>query len=134
MIICALAMICNAQKTVDSEPVKVNSELSFEFDKEFVELGKVTKGEKKIFDYTMTNTGSENIEISYIDYCACTEVDYPVGKILKPGEEMRFDVIFDSATKDEEETIEITMELKNINPIDGLPYFLTLEYHFDIVK
>ncbi|WP_235296058.1 DUF1573 domain-containing protein [Portibacter marinus] len=124
----------NAQKSVDSEPPQTIQSTSFKFDKEFIDLGKVTKGDKKIFDYTMVNTGSEDIEISYLDYCACTEVDYPVGKVLKPGEKMTFDVVFDSSTKDEEETIEIAMELKNINPEDGLPYYLTLKYHFDIVK
>lgn len=123
-----------AQKAVDSESFMSASSTSFTFDKTFVDLGEVTKGDKKIFDYEMTNTGKTDIEISYLDYCACTEVDYPEGKVLKPGESMIFNVTFDSTTKDEEETIEISMELKNIDPSSGLPYFLTLDYHFLIVK
>ena len=47
---------------------------------------------------------------------------------------MTFNAVFDSTTKDEEETIEIEMELKNIDPLNGLPYYLTLDYHFIIVK
>lgn len=122
------------QKQFDSEVTTVEKKTLFEFDKTFVDLGEVTKGEKKIFAYEMTNKGAENIEISYLDYCACTEVDYPTGKILKPGESMTFDVTFDSTTKDEEETIEIAIELKNIDPKTKLPYYFTLDYHFSIVK
>ena len=122
------------QKSFDSEVVTPVETTSFEFDKTYVDLGKVTKGEKKIFSYEMTNTGKDNIEIDYLDYCACTEVDYPEGKILKPGESMVFNVTFDSTTKDEEETIEIAMELKNVDPKTGLRYYLTLDYHFIIVK
>jgi len=124
----------NGQKTVDSEVVTTDSVTAFEFDKTFIDLGAVTKGEKKIFAYEMTNTGKSAIEISYLDYCACTEVDYPEGKILKPGESMVFDVTFDSTEKDEKETIEISVELKNIDPSSGLPYFFTLDYQFNIVK
>lgn len=122
------------QKAYDSEGITNKSNTLFEFDKTFIDLGEVTKGEKKLFAYEMTNTGTEDIEISYLDYCACTEVDYPTGKVLKPGESMVFNVTFDSTTKDEEETIEIAMELKNIDPATNMPYFLELEYHFVIVK
>ncbi len=116
---------------VDSTPTEITQ---FEFDKTLVELGEVKKGDKRSFSYTMTNTGSTDIEIEYVSYCDCTTVDYPEGRVLKPGEEMLFDVVFDSTTKDEEETIEIEMELKNIDPSNGLPYYLTLDYHFIIVK
>ncbi len=134
VIFISLSAAVWGQKAYDSEGSASKQGVHFEFDKEFVDLGEVTKGAKETFDYTLVNTGTEDIEISYLDYCACTEVDYPEGKVLKPGEEMTFDVIFDSSTKDEEETIEIAMELKNINPEDGLPFYLTLDYHFIIVK
>ena len=134
-IILALAVTVTAQKT-DNYSARGNDQptTSFEFDKTLVELGEVKKGEKRSFSYTMKNTGSEDIEISYVSYCDCTTVDYPEGKSIKPGESITFNAVFDSTTKDEEETIEIEMELKNIDPLNGLPYYLTLDYHFIIVK
>lgn len=134
IILSFASFILMGQKAFDSEAVTAQPTTQFEFDKTFIDLGEVTKGDKKRFTYEMTNTGTENIEISYLDYCACTEVDYHTGKVLKPGESMVFKVTFDSATKDEEETIEIAMELKNIDPKSKLPYYLTLDYHFIIVK
>lgn len=135
MLFLAASFNIMGQKSDSFSNATTNSKVtSFEFDKTLVELGKVKKGEKKAFDYTMTNTGTDDIEISYVSYCDCTTVDYPEGKVIKPGETINFDVVFDSTTKDEEETIEIEMELKNIDPINGLPYYLTLDYHFIIVK
>lgn len=146
MNICAMkhiAIVCllfsflsiNGQKAVNSDSeLKGIKGAQFEFDKTFVELGEVKKGEKRTFDYTLTNKGDEPIELEFITYCECTTVDYPEGKVLKKGQSMKFDVVFDSATKDEEETIEIEMELKNIDPKTGLRYYLTLDYHFKIVK
>lgn len=135
IVFLSISMGINAQKGMDTK-VSGNSEkfTAFKFDKEYIDLGKVKKGEKKNFTYTMTNTGTEDIKISYVSYCDCTEVVYPEYEILKPGKSFDFKVTFDSSTKDEEETIEIEMELENIDPKTNLPYYLTLDYHFVIVK
>ena len=131
-------MICNlaiGQKGLDAEVQNIyKSGTHYEFDKTFVELGDVKKGEKRIFDFTMKNTGTDHIKISYVSYCDCTTVDYMKSKELKSGESMVFDVVFDSSTKEEEETIEIEMELENKDKNTGLPIYLTLDYHFKIVK
>ena len=124
-----------AQKALDTNPSKEElSETKFEFDKTYIELGEVKKGEKRSFQYTMTNTGKKDINIEYVSYCDCTEVEYDKFNSLKPGKSMIFDVVFDSSTKEEEETIQIEIELKNIDNSSGLPYYFTLDYHFIIVK
>ena len=105
-----------------------------ELSTEFTPGGNVKKGEKRTFKYTLKNTGTVDINIDYLSYCDCTEVTYEENKPIKPGKTMVFNVVFDSKDKNEEETISIEMELKNINPKDKLPYFLTLDYHFNIVK
>lgn len=135
LLFIAFSTICFGQKSLDSNAqIKVKAETKYTFDKTLVELGEIKKGDKKSFDYTMTNTGTENIKISYVSYCECTTVEYQKSKELKPGESMKFDVVFDSTTKDEEETIEIEVELENIDVKTGLPIYFTLDYHFNIVK
>lgn len=132
LIVCNFAI---GQKGLDAEVQNTyESGTHYEFDKTFVELGDVKKGEKRAFDFTMKNIGTDNIKISYVSYCDCTTVDYMKSKELKSGESMIFDVVFDSSEKDEEETIEIEMELENKDKNTGLPIYLTLDYHFKIVK
>lgn len=135
VIILTSFVYSQAQKSLDTNPsVEELTETKFEFDKTFIELGDVKKGEKRSFQYTMTNTGSKDINIEYVSYCDCTEVEYDKFNALKPGKSMVFDVVFNSETKDEEETIQIEIELKNIDKSNGLPYYFTLDYHFNIVK
>ncbi len=130
-----LVLNIHGQKGIDYE-VEQNGKTGtkFEFDKTYVELGNVKKGEKRSFKYILKNTGTEDINIDYLSYCDCTEVEYEENKPIKPGKTMVFNVVFDSKDKNEEETISIEMELKNINPKDKLPFYLTLDYHFKIVK
>ena len=132
VIVCNFAL---CQKGYDSDVQNsYKTGTHYEFDKTFIELGEVKKGDKRIFDFTMKNTGTDNIKIAYVSYCDCTTVEYMKSKELKSGESMVFDVVFDSSEKDEEETIEIEMELENKDTNTGLPIYLTLDYHFKIVK
>ena len=135
LVIILFSLGLSSQKGLDANPnLDELSKTQFEFDMTFIDLGEVKKDEKRSFQYTMTNTGRADINIEYVSYCDCTEVEYNKHNALKPGKSMVFDVVFDSKTKDEEETIQIEIELKNIDKSNGLPYYFTLDYHFIIVK
>lgn len=108
-----------------------NTGLDLTFEKEHLELGKVKKGEKRTFQYTFTNTGSETIEISIVSGCDCTTLDWTRGKI-KPGEKGVIDVIFDSTEKEVSETVDVDMYLKNINPKSDSQYLFVLDYTFEL--
>ncbi len=102
------------------------------FDKEFVELGEVKKGEHRTLFYELTNTGDEDLVIELISACDCTTVTYSKDPI-KPGQTIRFDVEFDSSDKDESEEIDIDIFFTNIDPEFDAPLIRTLKYHFDLV-
>ena len=102
------------------------------WDKKFVELGAVKKGEKRSLEYSFTNNSKEIAKIDIVDACTCTTVDFPRGDIA-PGETKKIDVVFDSEEKDESETIEIRIIFANQNKY-GIPRIETVEYHFDLVK
>lgn len=100
------------------------------FDQTIIDLGKVKKGEKVPLQFRFTNTSKEEIKISFIDACECSDVTYPKKAIL-PGEQGTLDVIFDSSKKDTAEQINIYLELTNIDPKTGLAYYRELHYNFE---
>ena len=105
--------------------------LDLTFEKEHIELGEVKKGEKRTFQYTFTNTGSETVEISIVSGCDCTTLDWTRGEI-KPGGKGIIDVIFDSTEKEKSETVDVDMYLKNINPKSDSQYLFVLDYTFEL--
>ena len=125
-----LAIACTASKK--SMPAAPKPTDWVTWDKSFVELGTVKKGEKRTFFYDFTNTSAGDVQVEIIDACDCTKVEFPRG-VIKPGEKGRFDVVFNSAEKDESETIEITIIWKNKDAA-GNPRFERLKYHYDLIK
>lgn len=103
--------------------------LHLTFEKENLDLGEVKKGEKRTFQYTFTNTGTETVEISIVSGCDCTTLDWTRGEI-KTGEKGIIDVIFDSTEKEASETVDVDMYLKNINPKSDSQYLFVLDYTF----
>ncbi len=103
------------------------------FEKEHLDLGKVKRGEKRNFDYVFTNTGTETIEIDIVSGCDCTTVDYPTHKIL-PGQKATINVVFDSTKKEESETVDVDVYLKNKNPKTGQRILKILDYKFELIK
>jgi len=110
-----------------------NEGLNLTFEKEHLELGQVKKGEKRTFQYTFTNTGTETVEISIVSGCDCTTLDWTRGEI-KSGEKGIIDVIFDSTEKEASETVDVDMYLKNINPKSDSQYLFVLDYTFELIK
>ena len=97
------------------------------------DLGNVKKGEKRSLTYTFTNLGDQVLEVELISACDCTTVDYDY-KPVRPGETGVIRMVFDSSEKDEAETINIDILLKNTFPGTDIPIIERLEYSFDITK
>lgn len=98
-------------------------------------LGQVKKGQKREFTYTFTNRGTGNLVIDLISACDCTTTnqDELVGKVFKPGQSGTLKVVFDSTEKDESETIDIDIYLRN-NDNKGNPIFEVVQYSFQLLK
>ena len=103
------------------------------FDKHSYDLGEVKKGDIKYFDIKFKNTGNEPAIIDFISSCDCTEVEFPIDEIM-PGETGVLKVKFDSSDKEESETTDIDVFLKNKDPESGAPIYYTLEYSFKLIK
>lgn len=96
-------------------------------------VGKVTKGDKRSFSYTFTNNGEGDLIIDLISACDCTATnqDELVGKAFKPGESATIKVVFDSSDKDESETIDIDIYLRN-DDNEGNPIMEMISYDFEL--
>jgi peptidoglycan-associated lipoprotein len=102
------------------------------WDKQFVDLGQLKRGEKRNLQFTMTNVSKEDAKIDILDHCTCTTSDYP-RTVIKPGAKAKIDLVFDSADKDADETIEVRIIFTN-QLADGVPRIETVKYHFSLIK
>lgn len=104
------------------------------FVKETIELGKMKKGDKRKFDYTFTNTGTDVIEIEIVSGCDCTTLDW-TRKAIKPGEKGTINVIFDSKEKElTEKSVDIDIYLKNKDKKTNSQIMKTVNYTFELSK
>lgn len=103
------------------------------FENEHIDIGNVKKGEIKKFDFVFTNTGTDIIEIDIVSGCDCTTLDYPKNKIF-PGKRGIIHVTFDSGKKEESETVDVDMYLKNLNPKTGQRILKVLDYKYVLHK
>ena len=97
------------------------------FDKDFFDLGRVKKGEKRTLQFRFSNKGDEALEIDFISACDCTTLDYPVLPV-KPGSHGVIDAIFDSTNESGEKVVDITIVLKHTNPRNGYPVVEEVKY------
>ncbi len=112
-----------------SDPV-----IQLNFDKKFVDLGTVRKGEKREMTFGFMNKGNQPIEIEMVSSCECTTLDWPQGKVFKPGEKGSIHAVFDSSQKEASETTDIEIILKQTDPKTNNPVVYTLQYKFNLVK
>lgn len=120
-----------SQDKNDLEATKKAVEL--EFDKRHVSLGDVIRGEVKETSFEFTNIGLDSIEIDLVSSCECTDVEYTRGKIA-PGDKGILEVIFRSEEKEESETVDIDIILKNIDPESESQIFEILSYDFNLIQ
>ncbi|MEL7251623.1 MAG: OmpA family protein [Bacteroidota bacterium] len=94
-------------------------------------LGTVKKGQQRSFEYTFTNKGDADLIIDLVSACDCTSTnqDDLVGKRFKPGQSGVLKVTFDSTEKDESETIDVDIFLRNNDP-QGNPIVEMLNYSY----
>ena len=102
------------------------------FDSRHHDFGEVKKGEVVQTSFRFTNTGEEDIEIEIISACECTTLDWP-RKPIKSGATGTIHVSFDSAKKEESETIDIDINLKNRDPETGYPRFEIITYTYTLI-
>lgn len=103
------------------------------FDQKFIDLGPVTRGEVKKFEFPFTNIGNEPIKIDLVSSCDCTSTEYPTNQVM-PGEKGSILVTFDSTEKEESETIDIDIFLTNEDPKTGAPIIEMLQYKYDLIN
>jgi hypothetical protein len=69
------------------------------FSEEKHDFGKITQGEKVSYSFVFKNTGNSDLIISNASAsCGCTIPNYPKAPV-KPGEESKIDVVFNSEGK-----------------------------------
>ncbi len=101
----------------------------FRFDKRTHDIGAFKQGQKKTFAYTFTNVSDVPAKIMLIQACDCTTVEHDNSKTYAPGESGTLIVTFDSASKDEDETITIDIFLEQDDK-QGRPILEMVEYSF----
>ncbi len=131
ILLCASCTLKTSEKGA-SKPRNWAREM-LKWDNDFIEYGKVKKGETRDHIYKFTNISKENVEISMCTACSCTTLDWTT-KVLKPGESGEINTRFNSAEKDASETINITIILKNTDPIMNYPIIDGVKFHFDLEK
>lgn len=102
------------------------------WDKKFVELGAVKKGEKRSMTFEFTNTSGMDVQLEGVSACECTTVDYP-RTVIPPNGKGLLDVVFDSTEKEASEKIDIDLIFKNTDAA-GNPRIERVSYSFDLVK
>ena len=114
-----------------SSPTKPKYQLTF--DTTFIDIGKVRKGEKRECTFGFQNTGTDPVVIDFVSSCECTTLTWPEGKVIKPGMRDQIHVVFDSAQKDESETIDIDVILLQKDE-KGNQIFYILKYKYELTK
>ncbi|MBB4079931.1 peptidoglycan-associated lipoprotein [Lewinella aquimaris] len=102
-----------------------------QFDRREIDLGKVKQGEKRTFTYTFVNEGKVPAQIMLIQACECTTIEHDNSNVYAPGDRGTLQVTFDSASKEEAETIGIDIFLEQSDR-NGRPVIELVEYSFDI--
>ena len=97
------------------------------------DIGEIKKGDKYEMEFHFSNTGTEDLKIEIVSGCECTTLDWP-RKAIKPGETGFISAIFDSTEKEKSETVDIDINLENIDPKTGYQMFERVSYTFILVE
>ena len=91
--------VINVPATASGKQATPGSAPNIVFEEEKHDFGKIMQGEIVSFAYLFKNNGGSDLVISNaLGSCGCTVPDYPKGAI-KPGEQGKVDVKFDSSGK-----------------------------------
>jgi peptidoglycan-associated lipoprotein len=104
-----------------------------QFDTRVYDMGTLKKGEVREYTFHFTNIGDTAADIDIVSVCECTS--YELGpSLVKPGEKGWVKVIFDSNKKDESDTSDVDIFLKNIDPEFDAPILERVKFKFELVK
>ncbi len=132
-ILCILFLAGCMTQAIAQDKQVVTEGAAMTFDRPHVDIGQVVKGDKKEMEFHFTNTGTEDLKIEIVSGCECTTLDWP-RKAIKPGERGFVSAIFDSTQKDKSETVEIDINLENLDPKSGYPMFKRVSYTFELIQ
>ncbi len=91
--------VINVPATASDKPATVGSAPIITFTEEEHDFGKIMQGEKVSYSFVFKNTGGSDLVISSAQAsCGCTIPSYPKTAV-KPGEQSKIDVVFDSEGK-----------------------------------
>ena len=110
---------------IQDAPKKKVSEIKFE--KNSIDLGTLTQGEKRSLKFKFTNTGTEPVKIDFATgSCGCTVPDWP-RKTFKPGESGTIDVEYDSKEKEgqQDNTVDVYLTAEDEK---GYPLVFVAEF------
>ena len=107
--------VINVPATASGKPATPGSAPLMVFNEEKHDFGKITQGEKVSYSFVFKNKGGSDLVISSAQgSCGCTVPTYPKGPV-KPGQESKIDVVFNSEGKSG--SVEKTVTLvTNCNP------------------
>lgn len=107
--------VINVPASASDTPAEAGSAPKLTFVEELHDFGKIIQGEKVSYSFVFKNTGGSDLVISSAQgSCGCTVPSFPKEPV-KPGQESKIDVVFDSDGKSGlvEKTITLTT---NCNP------------------
>lgn len=104
------------------------------FDQPLIDLGEVKKGEVREMTFNFTNTGNMDFMIEIVSSCNCTTVEWPVARVIKPGESGQIKAVFDSTEKEKSETVDVDVILREDDPATGYPAIFTPQFKFILVE
>lgn len=91
--------VINVPATASGTPAEPGSAPAMVFNEEKHDFGKITQGEKVSYSFIFKNTGGSDLVISSAQgSCGCTVPTYPKDPV-KPGQEAKIDVVFNSEGK-----------------------------------
>ncbi len=91
--------VINVPATASGKTAELGSAPIMEFKELKHDFGKITQGEKVSYSFVFKNAGGSDLVISSAQgSCGCTVPSYPK-EVIKPGQESKIDVTFDSDGK-----------------------------------
>jgi peptidoglycan-associated lipoprotein len=103
-----------------------------QFETRVYDMGTVKKGEMKEYTFHFTNVGDVALDIDIVSVCECTS--YELGpSLVKPSEKGWIKVVFDSNKKEESDTSDVDIYLKNIDPEIDAPIFERVKFKYELV-
>lgn len=109
-----------------------NEPYALTFDFKSWDFGPVKKGEKRTKIVPFINSGNKPVTIEFMSACECTSFTFPEDAIA-PGEKGQIEIEFDSAQKEINETISITILLKEKDPQTGYQIAYELKYTYELL-